>query len=321
MTKRIYVPMILLVLTIVTYIPNVTLAQNGPPAQVQTDQTGRKVPRPQGGIATVIGVDQPDNCLRIRSGPGSSYDVIGCADMGQQLNITGVWTSNDWAQLANNGWVYGPQIQTDLRPPPLAYSQPQNYVVIEDQYPVYDDVTYLPDYGYTTYWYGGVPIFLYSANVWFRHHPWWWHKGWRRDHSAWNRGSNFRAGVRTGTRRNFVPNRSILSSPNISRFNSTRFRSGSLNPIRTGRTFANPNAMRSLSTSSSPNTIRMRNSGVRSFSTGGFNARTLNAGRFGTRSINAVRGGGFSGVRVGGGGLRMGGGGNFSGAVGGGRRR
>jgi uncharacterized protein YgiM (DUF1202 family) len=82
MTKWIYVPVILIVLTMAANIPTVTLAQNSQPAQVQTGQTGRQVPQPQGGVATVVGVDQPDNCLRIRSGPGNSYDVIGCANMG-----------------------------------------------------------------------------------------------------------------------------------------------------------------------------------------------------------------------------------------------
>jgi hypothetical protein len=294
MKKWICVPVILIVFTMVTNIPNVNLAQNSQPAQLQTGQTGRQVPQPMGGVATVMGVDQPDNCLRIRSGPGNSYDIIGCAIMGQPLNITGVWTSNDWAQLADNGWVYGPQIQTDLRPPPAAYSQPQSYAVVEDVYPIYNDMTYLPDYGYTTYWYGGVPIFLYSANVWFRHHPWWWYKGGRRDHRAWNRNPNFRNNVGTGTQRNFVRNRSNVSSLNVTPFNSTRFRSGTANTIRSGQTFSNPNSIRSLRSFSSANTIRMGNSGVRSFSRGNFN----------TRGFSAVRGGG-----------------NFVGAVGVGRRR
>ncbi len=284
MTKWIYVPVILIVLTMAANIPNVTLAQNSQPAQVQTGQTGRQVPQPKGGVATVIGVDQPDNCLRIRSGPGNSYDILGCAIMGQELNITGIWMSNDWAQLADNAWVYGPQIQTDLRPPPAAYSQRQSYVPVDDEYLNYYDEAFLPDYGYDTYWIGGVPIFLYNANVWFRHHPWWWHKGVLRDHRVWNRGANFRTNVGTGTQRNFVRNRSNVSSLNVTPFNSTRFRSG--------QTFSNPNTIRSLRTFSSANTIRMGNSGVRSFSRGNFNTRSFSTGSFGTRSFSAVRGGG-----------------------------
>ena len=123
-------------------IPSQSLAQGG--------QAGGQVPQPVGGIATVIGVDQPDNCLRIRSGPENSYDVVGCANMGEQLKITGVWTSNDWAQLADNSWVYGPQIQTDLRPPRTAYSRSPSYVVTEEVAPDYYDWGYLPYYGYDT---------------------------------------------------------------------------------------------------------------------------------------------------------------------------
>jgi uncharacterized protein YraI len=316
MTKWIYVPVILIALTMVTNIPNVALAQNSQPAQVQTGQTGRQVPQPKGGVATVIGVDQPDNCLRIRSGPGNSYDILGCSIMGQELNITGIWTSNDWAQLADKGWVYGPQIQTDLRPPPAAYSQRQSYVPVDDEYLNYYDEAFLPDYGYDTYWLGGVPIFLYSANVWFRHHPWWWHKGVLRDHRVWNRNPNFRTNVGTGTQRNFVRNRSNVSSLNVTPFNSTRFRSGAANTVRSGQTFSNPNTVRSLRTFSSPNTVRIRNSGVSSF-----NTKSFNTGSLGTKTFSAVRGGGFSSARVGGGGLNMGGGGNFAGAVGVGRRR
>jgi hypothetical protein len=182
MTKRRYAFAILIALALVSNIPNVSMAQNTQPGQVPGAQSyaagqqgqipsqsptppasvnqsqpgggGPQTPQPKGGVATVVGVDQPENCLRIRSGPGSYYDVIGCANMGEQLNITGVWTSNDWAQLADNTWVYGPQIQTDLRPPRTAYSQSPSYVVTEEVAPDYGDWAYLPDYGYDTYWYG-----------------------------------------------------------------------------------------------------------------------------------------------------------------------
>ena len=103
--------------------------------------------------------------------PAMSYDVIGCANTGEQLNITGVWTSNDWAQLADNAWVYGPQIETDLRPPRTAYSRSPSYVVTEEVMPDYSDWAYLPDYGYDTYWYGGIPIFLYNIGVWSKIPP------------------------------------------------------------------------------------------------------------------------------------------------------
>ncbi len=101
---------VLVMSAIAIYIPNLSLAQGAQPAKPQAAPsvapnpnqaapTGGQAPQPKGGVATVIGVDQPDNCLRIRSGPGNQYDVIGCANVGDQLKITGVWTSNDWAQL------------------------------------------------------------------------------------------------------------------------------------------------------------------------------------------------------------------------------
>jgi len=68
--------------------------------------------------AIVIGVDQPDNCLRIRRGPSLNYEQIGCAGLGEKLNLSRVFSSdNRWAQLDNNGWVFACQIRTDFRPP------------------------------------------------------------------------------------------------------------------------------------------------------------------------------------------------------------
>jgi len=243
---------ILIAMAMVFTIPSAGLAQNHPAGTPGP-------PQPQGGIATVVGVDQPDNCLRIRSGPGEEYDVIGCANMGDQLRITGVWTSNDWAQLEDNGWVYGPQIATDLRPPQTAYSAPPTYVVREAIVPDYDDWGYLPPYGYTTYSYGGVPIFLYNVAVWRWCHPCWWWRGlqawWWRDgfhgrrlwdgHSfrnfAMTRGVNVHGAERANvsalnrmgrtTRSASIPasevrrsnvNRSNITSPNAGRFNTNR---------------------------------------------------------------------------------------------------
>ncbi len=248
---------IFVALALVVSIPTMTLGQYGSPAP---NQAARQAPpQPKGGVATVIAVDQPDNCLRIRSGPGDQYDVIGCANMGDQLKITGVWTSNDWAQLADNGWVYGPEISTDLRPPRTAYSRTPTYVVSGKGVPDYDDWAYLPDYGYDTYWYGDVPIFFYNAAVWYWCHPsWWWHglQAWwwqdgfhgrrhwddrsfrnfamtrgvnvavagRSNISALNRiGRTTRsASIASSNVSKFNVNRSNITSPNVSRFNANR---------------------------------------------------------------------------------------------------
>ena len=215
-----YLAVILIALGLIVSIPMMTLAQNGSPAPNQPQQPARQAP-PQlkGGVATVVGVDQPDNCLRVRSGPGSSYDVIGCIAMGTQVNITGVWTSNNWAQLTGDGWVYGPQIATDLRPPQATLSQSAGYA--EEYYPIEDyavDWGYLPDYGYSSYWYSGIPIIVYNSGVWWRYHPWrWWHKRHLNDpyrHWVWNRA--------TGINRNLVTNH-----PNLNR--TFRTNRGNLN--------------------------------------------------------------------------------------------
>jgi len=307
-----------------------------PPAAVNpnpTGQTGRQTPQPKGGVATVISVDQPDNCLRIRSGPGNTYEVIGCAEMGQQLNITGVWASNDWAQLTDNGWVYGPQIQTDLRPPAAAYSRAGSYATVEGEYALdydaYPDY-YLPNYGYETYWYGGVPLFLYNVNVWRRFHPWWLHRHRFNNQRVWNQHPTSRQTVRTGTprtgtSRNLVTNQSNVSSSNVTRFNSNRFRTGTSNTIRSGgtvspnttfRNFSRPNTTtRSFSSPSTttrsfsrPNTTFRANT-ARSFGSSSFSgsARSFNSGRVGGFSSSARMGGGAS--IGGGGGARIGGGG------------
>ncbi len=312
-----------------------TMAQGG--------QAVRQTPQPVGGIATVIEVDQPENCLRIRSGPGDYYDVIGCANMGEQLNITGVWTSNDWAQLADNGWVYGPQIETDMRPPRTAYDQSPSYVVTEEVTPNYYDWGYLPDYGYNTYWYGGIPIFLYNIGVWHRFHPWWWYRGhqawwWRDGHKGrrpWNpvayrdhlRGGGGRGDFarnrgmaprfdRGGTGRGFVTNRGGAPSfnsagtrrsftPNRSNISSGNISRLNTNSFRSGST----NAFRPR-TFSSPNTFRpgsVNTSRPRTFSA----PQALRGGSIGGRQFsNIARPGGFSGARIsGGGGPRITGGG------------
>lgn len=74
--------------------------------------------QPVGGAGTVTRVDQPELCLRIRSGPATSYDKVGCAELGRQLELTGLWSRNNWAQLSKpvSGWVTASQIASDLKP-------------------------------------------------------------------------------------------------------------------------------------------------------------------------------------------------------------
>ncbi len=97
--------------------------------------------------AVVVGVDNPEGCLRIRTGPSTSAPIIGCAELGSRLRLTGVW-SDRWAEIARpiRGWVYGPQIQGPAVPAFVA-----NVVVTPPEveyvpYPVYPDA--YPSYGY-----------------------------------------------------------------------------------------------------------------------------------------------------------------------------
>ncbi len=321
MIKSKYVLVIFVVLGLIVNIPMMSLAQNGPPAlnQAQPQQpAGQAPPQLKGGVATVVGVDQPENCLRVRSGPGSSYDVIGCVAMGTQVNVTGVWTSNNWAQLTDNGWVYGPQIATDLRPPQPTLSQSAGYT--DEFFPIEDyavDWDYLPDYGYATYWYGGIPIICYNVGVWWRYHPWWW---WNKRHLhdpnrhwVWNKATginrnlvtnpNFNRTFRTNRNfvtnqpnlnrnfvrnqsnlnRNFVTNQSNLNRAfrtnrlNTNNFNLNRSYVGSLNRSNTVRTY------------SIPRSTTMRNFAIRSPSAG---IHINSVPHFSGGGMNFSRGGG-----------------------------
>jgi uncharacterized protein YgiM (DUF1202 family) len=64
------------------------------------------------GEAWVVAVDQPENCLRIRNGPGTNFDMVGCAERGTRLRLTGNRSANNWAEIDRpvRGWVWGPQI-------------------------------------------------------------------------------------------------------------------------------------------------------------------------------------------------------------------
>ncbi len=227
MKVRIIIPMIFTALSLTIAATNISLAQNK-----QSDQTPKQsnqkisqpgipknpqtmhpqTPSPVGGSATVLDVDEPEKCLRIRSGPGKAYEAIDCAKAGDRLEITGVWTSNNWAQLANKGWVYGPQIKTDVRPPREAYTQSGKYLTVKGLYPDYDS-GYLPDYGYATYRRGASPIILYDVNVWQKYHPWWWRRDriWDPIKKDWVKsptGSDVPTNVKTGS-----PPASITTQP------------------------------------------------------------------------------------------------------------
>jgi Bacterial SH3 domain len=61
-------------------------------------------PRPIEGM--VKKVDNAELCLPIRAGPAASYKKVGCAQIGEGLNLTGMTTADNWLQLTDRrGWV------------------------------------------------------------------------------------------------------------------------------------------------------------------------------------------------------------------------
>jgi hypothetical protein len=136
--------------------------------------------RPVLGNAVVVSVDKPEMCLRIRSGPGTFYKPVGCAQKGDRLRLTGLGSENNWAEIDRpvNGWVSLPQISTNLGvsqglaatpPPPPVYVEeplPPPAYVEELPPPV---STYVVPYG--GYYYGG----YYPIRPYRHHHvrPYW----------------------------------------------------------------------------------------------------------------------------------------------------
>ncbi|MBI5570101.1 MAG: hypothetical protein HY914_09160 [Desulfomonile tiedjei] len=101
---------------------------SGPPTQATA--------APGVADATVVGVDPPENCLRIRRGPSSAYEVVGCAKLGDKVRLTGVFSGdNRWAQLTDNGWVFSCQIKTDFKPagPRVACGRSEPTIEIQER--------------------------------------------------------------------------------------------------------------------------------------------------------------------------------------------
>lgn len=104
----------------------------------------------QSGPARVVSVDAPDMCLRVRSGPGVSYPVVGCAAMGSRVVLTGVWSNNNWAEIENplRGWVSGSQVRMVV----LAAPPPPPVVEYNVSVPPVDTYYSGPAYVYGTSW-------------------------------------------------------------------------------------------------------------------------------------------------------------------------
>ncbi len=55
---------------------------------------------------TVTKVDNTELCLPIRAGPAASQQKVGCGQIGEVVNLTGIMTTDNWLQLTDRrGWV------------------------------------------------------------------------------------------------------------------------------------------------------------------------------------------------------------------------
>jgi hypothetical protein len=70
------------------------------------------------GVGKVVSIDRPEGCLRIREAPNTHSKIVGCVEMGESIELTGLWTENNWAALSEpaEGWVYAKQIQSAMKP-------------------------------------------------------------------------------------------------------------------------------------------------------------------------------------------------------------
>ncbi|MDQ7782051.1 MAG: SH3 domain-containing protein [Desulfomonilaceae bacterium] len=298
---------------------------------------------PQSAPAVVTGVDQPENCLRVREGPGSEFEVVGCLAHGETLTLTGLWSENNWAEISHpvSGWVHAAQIGTGLDPSYPTRTSPVREVVVESYPTLYpEDLIvdpYFYDYNYAyplgAYIYGAYPWYyigkrfhkrfytnrFHGKDYWRYGKPRHWdRRAWRvnRDRrpviGAGTRGGSLRVGSRRGGSALGVDRRAMTSAVRGSnrgfRYGGGRGSAINLGAASRGGSFRMGGSRgRSAAFGSAPRggSFRMGGSRGGSFRIGG--------GRVGGMSLGgASRGGGF---RIGGGGSR----GGFSGRIGGGR--
>ncbi len=132
-------------------------------------------------FATVQSIDQPEGCLRLRKGPSSSTEQVGCAQKGERLQLTGQWSRDGrWLELADGGWVFAGQVQSDLKPPRTAssnQSRSRARVYYQD-----DDDDMMTFYDGGTNW-GTDTGVVYGPGVGYGYGPGWGYgRGWGRHH-------------------------------------------------------------------------------------------------------------------------------------------
>ncbi len=213
---------------------------------------------PKGGEAAVAAVDAPDQCLVIRKGPDSSYEKAGCATLGEKLQLSGVWSINNFARLESGGWVDGTKISTDLMTcdmPPVADAEPEEAAPAPQPYTEYvpptdgSAYTCAPSYDFGTY---GVPSYFgpYGAfgfyPGWFpgvsvivgpgfrRYYGYWPHRHWRNNWANRNRWANHNRSWPRANRAAINSNRGSLYRKNTAFNNWTRGTGRNLSNFRSG---------------------------------------------------------------------------------------
>jgi hypothetical protein len=145
--------------------------------------------KPTSGEGSVVAVDEPEHCLAIRKGPGSSYEKVACAALGQKLRLSGVWSENNFARIESGDWVDASKISTDLmtcdatsanqmaevaQPDQsgTAPAPPPDYQQMGPSYsPSYDgSYAYAPSCNFGTF---GLP-YLFGPYLGFGFYPGWW---------------------------------------------------------------------------------------------------------------------------------------------------
>jgi hypothetical protein len=264
--------------------------------------------KPKGGQATVVAVDQPDQCLIVRKGPDASHDKADCVPMGRQLQLSGIWSENNFARLDNGGWVDASKISTDLMTctlPPLA-AAPEAVVPppATEPYPQYSppsggqSYTYAPSYNYGDYgvpsyfgpygafgfypgWFPGVAVVIgngfrgHFGRFPYRHSGQYWRHHWNGSH---------RSNAAVNNRGAFHGNRAAFSRNSAAINNFARTNARTFNNFRSGNTTFN----RSLSNSG------FRTNAFRGFRSGG-GSRAMSFRGGGARAMSFHGGGGGRG--------------------------
>ena len=122
MNRNLFLVLALLFTALLAFSPANAIAPavSGPDqsSRPQLDRSSNTKQQVDPGVQGIVtGIDQPDGCLRIRQQSSSSSEIIGCAKMGEKLQLSGKYSADGrWAELADKSWVYAAQIDAPNKP-------------------------------------------------------------------------------------------------------------------------------------------------------------------------------------------------------------